>query len=106
MQQSKPDETAEERQKRKLIKVNKAFNKTVILYNNNRPFYSPKVYDTLDSIFREARHEMIDYEFLKEGRGSSKEEIEQRDKRISSILDNMDLICDNIRERIQYDNQA
>ena len=88
-----------ELKKEKLEKLYPAFNEAIILFDNNRPFYSAAVYNEINEIFKRCREEAIEFEFLGYTPNSDYKKAEEN---IDKIIASMDKICDIIRQRIDF----
>ena len=92
-----PEESDQERKKKKLEKFNFEFSKCVNTFESNKPFYPKDVYDEIDKTIRLARKEVREYN---QGEKYNKEYWENTEKNIEEIVNSTSIVCEKIRERI------
>jgi hypothetical protein len=91
------NESKEERKKMRLDKFVIAFNDCGQTFENNKPFYSKKIYDEISKVIKLARKEVSEYN---RGEQYSKDYWENAEKNVAVIIESTDNVCERIRERI------
>ena len=99
MDQIDPKETAEERKQNRLKGMGDAFNKFRITMENNKPFYSQAVYDSILNIYKTCHLEHIQYSRSHEDFQDEKYWV-QAEKNQNNIISEIDSCCEIIRSRI------
>jgi len=94
-----PGKSKEDLKKEKLEKIVVAFNEAVIMFDNNRPFYSPEVYKEINELLKVSRDEMIEFQYLGY---TDMSDYKKAEENVNKIITSMDNICEIIRKRIDY----
>ena len=103
-----PNETDEDRLKRRTKTANEAFNEVVYEYTYNKPFYSPEVFNTINQVLAIGFSEKIDYEHTeKYGKGKLKGEGHLKSiENLEEISNHLEQIDEAIRKRIHSPRQT
>ncbi|WP_148045461.1 hypothetical protein [Salinisphaera orenii] len=92
-----PNETEDERKKKRLADFSKPFTDYRDVVEKNRPFYSPEVYERLDEVLHLCYDESVDFEYTERDTSEYfKEARRNRDQIVAAI----DVTCEKIRKRI------
>jgi hypothetical protein len=94
---TEPGLTFEESVKLRLSKAVVIGNDIIDSVEKNKPFYSKKVYDSLDKIIKLTKKEVIEVQY---GNKSTIEYWENGENNMEEILKLIDIICETIRDRI------
>jgi hypothetical protein len=92
-----PKLSYEEVIKQRLDKAIKIGNSIIQKVENNRPFYSSEIYESLNEVIKLVRTEITEVQF---GDRFTKEYWEEGKINISKLLSTTDVVCEKIRNRI------
>ena len=91
------EESDEERKNRKILAFKKAYKDCWIVFENNKPFYPPKIYKAIDAIFLTLRKELIQYRFDDD---RTNEYWLNGLNNYQDISDKIDMVCNEIQMQI------
>ncbi|WP_372177739.1 hypothetical protein ACCQ23_00660 [Xanthomonas axonopodis pv. phyllanthi] len=92
-----PNESKEDRLKRRLTTFQSNFNTLRDQVEKNKPFYAQSVYDKLSEVIRQCHSEAIDAEYQER---PSREYWKEADKNRKEIASAIDETCESIRTRV------
>jgi len=90
-------QSIEERKKIKIQDFFDSFNKCVISYENNKPFYPENIYKEIESVLKTSRKEAIEFEMMSP---IESDYFKNAENNMDEIIEKIDIICIKIRDRI------
>lgn len=94
-----PNESEEERMRRRLSEFSVAFAKYRDLVEQHKPFYAPQVYASLANIMQLCHNEAVDYRY--KSANDLREYWEGQKKSQDAIISTIDECCELIRTRVE-----
>ena len=93
------NESEEDRKKERVINFVEAYNQLLENTENNKPFYPPEIWSELATLLKVAWSEAVSYRF-NDNKNDWKKYWEEAEKNKNKITEQIDKICETIRERI------
>jgi soluble cytochrome b562 len=92
-----PNESEDESRNRKWKDFSNAFQNCVTQFDTNKPFYPENIYSEIEKVIRTSKTESIEFEFMPK---TETDYYKNGQKNMDLIIEQIDKICQLIRERI------
>ena len=92
-----PNETKEDRMRKRTIAFGDSYNALLDVVEKNKPFYPAAIYEALSAVREKCRHEQIDYEYIER---PNSEYFNEARKNHEEILGLIEAACEAIRNRV------